>query len=110
MPDRKENTEPTPADENSEDTKVAANEHKVSEKLKDLRPAIWGQRKKINQIQVTLREAEEKMSMATTRQEKEQGETEKQKLLARIAAEQKALKELCAPLHRTSVVRAYFIR
>ena len=110
MPERKENMEPTPADENLEDTKVPASEHKVSEKLKDLRPAIWEQRKKINQIKVTLREAEQKSSMAKTRQEKEQEETEKQKLLARIAAEQKALKELCAPLHRTSVVRAYFIR
>ena len=91
-------------DETAEDSKLN------SKKLKELRPEIWKQRQKINQLKVTLHEAEKNEGMAKTKKEKQKEEAHKQELIAQIAEEQKTLKKISGPLHRTSVVRAYFIR
>ena len=105
---RKENADPVPADESQADTDMPASDEKVN--FKELRPAIWKQRRKINKLKASLHEVEQNAAMGKTKQEKQKEETEKQALVDCIIAEEKELKKISEPLHRVSVVRAFFIR
>ena len=104
---RKENADPV-QDESQADANAPSSDEKIS--FKELRPAIWEQRRKINKLKVSLREVEENVGPDKTKQEKQKAETEKQNLVDCIIAEEKELKKISAPLHRVSVVRAFFIR